>query len=135
MKKKHIVVAGIVVLSLAVLSFFVLGGDTEAPSEQAGTQQTNQAASESTNSTTTLTVTEVSKHSTGSDCWTIVDGKVYDITKYVPRHPGGDEILKACGKDGTDLFSGADSQGRAGGHSGNASSQLAQFELGELQKQ
>lgn len=43
-------------------------------------------------------------HSKKSDCWTVIDGKVYDITNYVKSHPGGNVILRAAGKDGTALF-------------------------------
>jgi cytochrome b involved in lipid metabolism len=47
--------------------------------------------------------TELSKHKSLTDCWISLDTKVYDITNYVPTHPGGNEIKKGCGKklDGT----------------------------------
>ncbi|KAH9211618.1 hypothetical protein DL95DRAFT_392305 [Leptodontidium sp. 2 PMI_412] len=41
----------------------------------------------------------------GKDAWTVLGGKVYNITPYVPYHPGGGpELLKAAGRDGTKLF-------------------------------
>lgn len=41
----------------------------------------------------------------GRDAWTVLGGKVYNITPYLPYHPGGEpELLKAAGKDGTKLF-------------------------------
>jgi cytochrome b involved in lipid metabolism len=48
-----------------------------------------------------LTRAEVSKHNKKKDCWIVIEGKVYDITNYVERHPGGDIILKSAGNDGT----------------------------------
>ncbi len=50
------------------------------------------------------TMAEVAKHSTKADCWTAVNGNVYDLTSFVTKHPGGDKILKICGKDGTATF-------------------------------
>lgn len=50
------------------------------------------------------TLDEVAKHSTASDCWTIANGKVYDVTSFISEHPGGDKILLGCGKDMTDFF-------------------------------
>ena len=46
----------------------------------------------------------VAQHATRSDCWTTVDGNVYDISKLIESTPGGDELIAACGTDGTELF-------------------------------
>lgn len=41
----------------------------------------------------------------GTDAWTVLSGKVYNITPYLPFHPGGKgELLRCAGKDGTKLF-------------------------------
>ncbi|EEQ39131.1 hypothetical protein CLUG_03259 [Clavispora lusitaniae ATCC 42720] len=48
---------------------------------------------------------ELKKHSSQGDCWTSINGKVFNITPYINFHPGGvDEIMKCAGKDGTMLF-------------------------------
>ncbi|MEY5023852.1 MAG: hypothetical protein RL569_765 [Actinomycetota bacterium] len=50
---------------------------------------------------------EVAKHNSATNCWSVVNGKVYDLTSYVSSHPGGSSVIKAiCGKDGTAAFSG-----------------------------
>ena len=41
----------------------------------------------------TFTKAEVSKHSKSTDCWMIIEDKVYDVTKFIDEHPGGDVIL------------------------------------------
>ncbi len=84
-----------------------------------------------------LTRSEVATHSSKDDCWTIIDGNVYDLTSYIPRHPGGDDILEACGTDGSSLFNqrqtaGGESVGSGTPHSGNANSQLQSLLIGEL---
>jgi cytochrome b involved in lipid metabolism len=54
-----------------------------------------------------ITVAEVLKHNTATDCWSVVNGNVYDLTSYVSQHKGGEAVIKAiCGKDGTKSFSG-----------------------------
>ena len=48
---------------------------------------------------------DVSSHNTPEDAWTVLRGKVYNITPYLPYHPGGaDTLLEAAGVDGTALF-------------------------------
>jgi cytochrome b involved in lipid metabolism len=47
---------------------------------------------------------EVSKHSTQNDCWVIIHGRVYDVTDYIPRHPGGALIYVKAGGDCSQLF-------------------------------
>lgn len=41
----------------------------------------------------------------GKDAWTVLGGRVYNITPYLPFHPGGEpELLRGAGRDGTRLF-------------------------------
>jgi monoamine oxidase len=47
---------------------------------------------------------EVKKHNTKKDAWTIIENKVYNISSWIPKHPGGEIIMKALGKDATQLF-------------------------------
>ena len=53
-----------------------------------------------------LTNSEVKKHNSRDDCWSIVKGKVYNLTSYVQQHPGGIELISSiCGIDGSAAFS------------------------------
>jgi tetratricopeptide (TPR) repeat protein len=74
-----------------------------------------------------LTLDEVKKHNSADDCWSIIDGNVYDLTNWVNSHPGGSSrITSICGKDGSSNFLGQHS------NSNSAKSQLNRFELGKL---
>ena len=51
------------------------------------------------------TMTEVASHGTEADCWTAINGSVYDLTSWVSRHPGGPAfITNLCGTDGSAAF-------------------------------
>ncbi|XP_061074632.1 cytochrome b5 reductase 4 [Conger conger] len=52
-----------------------------------------------------VTEEELRKHNTPADCWTCIRGMVYNVSPYMEYHPGGeDELMRAAGTDGTDLF-------------------------------
>lgn len=52
-----------------------------------------------------LSAEEVAKHNTRDDCWVIVNGKAYDVTEFLPEHPGGPGIIvKYAGKDATAAY-------------------------------
>jgi cytochrome b involved in lipid metabolism len=75
----------------------------------------------------TYTAAQVAKHSSASSCWTIVGKNVYDVTKYVAKHPGGAAVIKSmCGKDGSAMFRGQ--------HAGESSPTrtLARYRIGTL---
>ncbi|KAI9769992.1 MAG: hypothetical protein M1840_003703 [Geoglossum simile] len=48
---------------------------------------------------------EIGKHNTRESCWVIIHGKAYDVTEFLPEHPGGPKIiLKYAGRDATEEF-------------------------------
>ncbi|KAJ5949841.1 hypothetical protein N7454_001425 [Penicillium verhagenii] len=52
-----------------------------------------------------LTGATVAEHNSKDSCWVIVHGKAYDVTEFLPEHPGGQKIiLKYAGKDATEEF-------------------------------
>uniref|UniRef100_A0A0D9VZ48 Cytochrome b5 heme-binding domain-containing protein n=1 Tax=Leersia perrieri TaxID=77586 RepID=A0A0D9VZ48_9ORYZ len=69
---------------------------------------------------------EAASHNTPDDCWVVVDGKIYDVTKYLDDHPGGaDVLLQATGKDAKEEFDDA-------GHSKSAIELMQDYFIGEL---
>ncbi len=45
------------------------------------------------------TLGEVAQHRTAADCWMIIEGRVYDVTSYVPKHPKKYPLQDVCGQD------------------------------------
>jgi hypothetical protein len=48
---------------------------------------------------------ELAQHATAKDCWLLIDGIVYDVTKYLDNHPGGSAVMvEHAGQDCTSNF-------------------------------
>eukprot|EP00933_Yihiella_yeosuensis_P044702 TRINITY_DN39969_c0_g1_i1.p1 TRINITY_DN39969_c0_g1~~TRINITY_DN39969_c0_g1_i1.p1 ORF type:complete len:516 (-),score=143.09 TRINITY_DN39969_c0_g1_i1:286-1833(-) len=55
----------------------------------------------------TITKEEFAKHNKPDDAWLLIDGDVYDVTKFAGMHPGGAGLLlEYAGKDATEDFFG-----------------------------
>jgi len=52
-----------------------------------------------------ITLAEVAKHASKTDCWVVVADQVLDVTNFLKDHPGGElAILTFAGKDATEEF-------------------------------
>lgn len=53
----------------------------------------------------TFTFDEVQQHKSKESCWVILYGNVYDVTSFLPDHPGGSKIiLQLAGADATEEY-------------------------------
>jgi len=100
MAKKHVLVS-------IIASTILLTGCSSATSATMQ-QQPATPSSDPAVSVTAYTLADVQKHNTVSDCWTVMNGHVYNITPYVQsgNHPGGPAIRMSCGIDATSIFAG-----------------------------
>uniref|UniRef100_A0A1A7XNB4 Cytochrome b5 type B n=1 Tax=Iconisemion striatum TaxID=60296 RepID=A0A1A7XNB4_9TELE len=72
------------------------------------------------------TLEDVRVHNVINDTWLIIHDKVYDISKFLEEHPGGEEVLlEQAGADATESFEDV-------GHSSDAREMLQQYYIGEL---
>ncbi|XP_011168160.3 cytochrome b5 [Solenopsis invicta] len=72
----------------------------------------------------TINLAEVAWHDRPDDCWLVIYDYVYDCTKFLRSHPGGqDVLLEYAGRDATLPFV---------GHSAVARATLERYKIGEL---
>jgi len=103
-----------VALAIATIVMTVLVGHTGAEAVWGRTLATGQPATMSLTDTavavpspsaTSVTMAEVAKHNSPTDCWSVVNGNAYDLTPWIAAHPGGQGvIIQMCGIDGTAAF-------------------------------
>lgn len=75
----------------------------------------------------TFSRAEVASHATPSDCWCVIHDQVYDVSKYLNKHPGGGKLIfRNAGRDLTKDF-------EAMYHSAKARSILEQFLIGKVE--
>jgi cytochrome b involved in lipid metabolism len=84
-----------------------------------------------------LNMAEIGKHNNQSDCWMLINGKVYDITSFFGSHPGGNgTMISSCGRDATDAYMtkdpNASSSGNRSAHSSRAVRMLADYYVGDF---
>ncbi|XP_018426594.1 PREDICTED: cytochrome b5 isoform X2 [Nanorana parkeri] len=72
------------------------------------------------------TLEEIQKNNHSKSTWIILHHKVYDVTKFLEEHPGGEEVLREqAGGDATETFEDI-------GHSTDARNMSKDFIIGEL---
>ncbi len=68
---------------------------------------------------------DLKNHATKESLWLAIGGRVYDCTKFLQEHPGGEEILlESAGGDATEAFEDI-------GHSEDAREMLKEYDIGE----
>ncbi|NWU90748.1 CYB5B protein, partial [Upupa epops] len=69
---------------------------------------------------------EVGKRNSSRETWLVIHGRVYDVTRFLAEHPGGEEVLlEQAGRDATESFEDV-------GHSTDAREMLKQYYIGEI---
>ncbi len=109
------VVATITVMGLVAKEQPSTGQSDKQPTGTSGGEQ----------SSGVLPPQEVAKHDSASDCYLIVNKKVYDVTSFINQHPGGRRsITSRCGQESTKIF--------AAIHSNFAWNLLNNYYIGDL---
>jgi len=113
----------VVLVSLAAITATVLAGHS-------GAQSVWEVAPDTTIESTsirTISLKETAQHSTAEDCWSVVNGNVYDLTQWINEHPGGSGPVESmCGIDASTAFNNQ--------HNGQGKPEtaLANFQIGTV---
>ncbi|KAJ8120663.1 hypothetical protein ONZ43_g2684 [Nemania bipapillata] len=75
-----------------------------------------------------FTYQDVAEHNTKKDLYVVIHDKVYDTTKFIDEHPGGEEVLlDVGGQDATEAFEDV-------GHSDEARETLEKYYVGTVKR-
>jgi hypothetical protein len=97
----------VVIVSLAAVTATVLAGHSGA--ESVWLEDTDMAVPNAVippvTTESTISLSEVALHATTDDCWSVVNGNVYDLTQWINEHPGGSSPIESmCGVDASTMF-------------------------------
>ncbi len=122
-------------ITVAVITAGLISHNQNSPlAATLNTNGTNQAGASITginpNVDLVLSTAELAKHNSAQSCWLLISGKIYDVTTFLPNHPGeAKAILPNCGTDATVAFT---TKGGTGSHSSSATAMLAAYYIGNL---
>jgi len=75
-----------------------------------------------------LTYQDIAEHNTKKDIYVVIHDQIYDVTKFIDEHPGGEEVLLDLGgQDATEAFEDV-------GHSDEARETLEKLKIGTLKR-
>ncbi len=116
----------VVLVSLAAISATILAGHSGAKS--VWLEDTDMAAPMAViPPESTFSLSEVALHATPDDCWSVVNGNVYELTQWINEHPGGSGPVESmCGVDASTPFNNQHNV------QGEPEAALADFQIGTV---
>lgn len=79
----------------------------------------------------TISMEELASQNSADACWKAIDGRVYDVTDFIARHPTDPEVMTQwCGRDATEAWY---DKGNGRPHSARAEVMLADYYIGLLE--
>jgi len=96
----YLIIAGILIIGVGSVTYSI-----SSKKENNTIYQDQTSTSSQVNTNSFYKLGDVSSHNSQSDCWTAVNGKVYNLTNYINSHPGGQMAIESiCGVDGSSAF-------------------------------
>ena len=114
MERKYIIIgfANIVLIVIGGIVMFNSSTDSNSLDTRSNTDSVSGnnvgvTSIQAINNSNSITLVDLGKHNTEKDCWVGFKGKAYDLTAWLPKHPGSaGAILPYCGtaKEFEDAF-------------------------------
>lgn len=103
------------------------GVSAGTPTPTNSSKSTTPAVTTTSQAAGTYTLKQIAQHNSAANCWSAVNGGVYDLTSWIKQHPGGSAaILSMCGIDASAAYN-----AQHGGQ-GRPANELAGFKIGTL---
>ena len=100
-----------------------------ASASAAAPEPSASATPEASTAPARITMERVKANNTAANCWSVINGNVYNLTNWIGQHPGGAGVIRAlCGTDGTSEFNAMHR------NQGKPEARLVGFLLGPLAK-
>lgn len=98
------------ILILSVLAFITLSLSACVKQDTKQPNNINPGASSSVSSnvssaSVSYTLEDVKLHASRTDCWTVINAQVYDLSAYIASNEHKPVIVDGCGIDATAMFS------------------------------
>ncbi|HVY67662.1 MAG TPA: cytochrome b5-like heme/steroid binding domain-containing protein [Patescibacteria group bacterium] len=119
----------LLVLPVILLLAAGCAAQSKTPSPSAPGQSSPSSLTPTSTPQTAYAMDQVAAAKSKDKCWAAIGGKVYDLTNWIAKHPGGpDKILGICGTDATAAF------GKQHGSDPRANDVLSTVQIGTLQQ-
>lgn len=122
--KRLIILTTLGLLVIITAGIILQNGFNNPPNNNSNNQE---SAADNEN----FTLENIANHNKETDCYLAINNKVYNVTDFIPTHPGGQAILQGCGTDATTLFE-TRPMGSKTPHSQNARDLLQLYYIGDL---
>ena len=98
-KVAPVIVYAIIIFVLVGAIVFLVGNNQPSPmNNNSSTISSQTTIIQAVNSTVKISSANLTKHNLKSDCWVGYKGKVYDLTAWLPKHPGSSAAIEPyCG--------------------------------------
>jgi len=133
--KKELIFGLLIVFVVGGGLFFMINSNKEDKKEEIKINEVvnpvaTKKVEQRTQKKSSFSLSDVAEHNNENDCWLVIDGKVYDVTSYIEKHPGGGVIANYCGQEATEAFN--TKGGKGFPHKPVARDILKDFYIGDL---